>query len=67
MAFTAAEEARITAIEEMINKLSIAVGNLMSKQQMRQLLLLKQTEIDTMKDEISTLKSQVTSLQSSLE
>jgi polyhydroxyalkanoate synthesis regulator phasin len=66
MAWTTAEEKRIQAIETAINQLQTAVSNLMSKQQMRQLLLLRQEEIDTMKERITALETQVATLQGQL-
>ena len=46
MALTSAEIKRIIAIEEQINKNQVAISNLMSKQQFRQLLLIKEQEIE---------------------
>ncbi len=66
MAFTDAEEIRIQAIEEMINRLQTAISNTMSKQQMRQLLLLKQNEIDALTTRVATLESAIQVLQSSI-
>lgn len=66
MAWSDAEEARILAIEEIVNQLQVAVLNLMSKQQMRQLLLLKQNEIDALTTRVVALESQLTILQNSL-
>jgi polyhydroxyalkanoate synthesis regulator phasin len=66
MAWTTAEEKRIQAIETAINQLQTAVSNLMSKQQMRQLLLLRQEEIDTMKERITALETQIATLQGQL-
>lgn len=67
MAWTAAEEKRIQAIEEMLNKLQIATKNLASKAQMRQLLLVKQAEIDELRQRVESLETQVTNLQNTLE
>ena len=67
MSWTDAEETRIQAIETILNNLQIAVNNLMSKQQVRQLLLIKQNEIDSLTQRIETLESQVTNLQNTLE
>lgn len=66
MAWTTAEESRIVAIEEMLNLVQVAVGNLMSKQQMRQLLLIKQAEVDALTERVESLESQVSTLQSQL-
>lgn len=64
--FTAAEEFRIEAIETAINNLSKALSNLMSKQQFRQLLLIREQEIETLKTQIESLQSQVATLQSNI-
>lgn len=66
MSFTAAENTRITAIEELLNQVQIAITNLMSKQQMKQLLLIKQAEIDTLTQRVEALETQVATLQSSI-
>lgn len=63
MAWTAAEEARILAIEQMLNNLQTAVRNLASKQQIRQLLLLKQTEVDNLTSRVAELEVLVAVLQ----
>ena len=67
MAFTSAEEQRIRAIETVLNQLQTAISNLMSKAQMKQLLLVKQSEVDQLTQRIAALESQVTSLQNTLE
>lgn len=64
MAWTDTETQRIEAIEEMLNTLQIAIRNLASKLQVEQLMLIKQTEIDSIKDRVISLESQVTALQS---
>jgi len=66
MAFTAAEEIRLKAIEEMLNTLQTAIANTMSKQQMRQLLLVKQKEVDELTTRVAALESQITVLQGTL-
>lgn len=66
MAWTTAEETRIQAIEELLNKLQTAINNLMSKQQMRQLLLIKEEEINTLKERVTALEAQIAVLQGSL-
>jgi len=66
MAFSAAEETRIQAIETMLNSLQIAVSNLASKQQLRQLTLLKQNEIEALETRITALETIVATLQAAL-
>ena len=63
MAWLSSETTRIETIEEAINELQIAVTNLMSKQQMRQLLLIKESEIQALTARVASLESQVTILQ----
>lgn len=63
MALTAAEEARIDAIEKVLNELQIAINNLVSKRQVNMLLLVKQDEIDTLKTRVDQLETQLTTLQ----
>ena len=63
MAWTDAETIRIETIEDIINKLQIAINNLASKKQMQQLLLLKQNEINSLIERITALESQITILQ----
>lgn len=67
MSFSDAEEVRVRAIEEMINTLQIAINNLASKEQMRQLLLIKQSEIDSLTSRIASLEAQLTALQGSID
>ena len=59
-----AEELRIKNLEEAVNKQSTAINNLASKQQLRQLLLIRQAEIDTLKTRVAALESQIEILQS---
>lgn len=66
MAWTSAEKQRIETLETVINDLQVAVTNLMSKQQMRQLLLIKQKEIDALTVRVASLESQIDVLQSKI-
>lgn len=66
MAFTDAEEARILAIEKLLNELQVSVKNLAAKQQIRQLLLLKQAEIDALTKRVTSLESMMALVQESL-
>lgn len=63
MAFTASEEVRIQAIENAINQLQVALQNLASKKEFRQLLLIRQEEIDDLKSRVTALETQVSTLQ----
>ena len=67
MAWTTSETVRIEAIEETLNEVQMAITNLMSKQQMRQMLLLKQEEIDALTRRVIALESQITVLQGRIE
>jgi polyhydroxyalkanoate synthesis regulator phasin len=66
MAFSDSENARVLAIEDMLNKLQIAVNNLASKRQLSQLTMLKQSTIDNLVERVTTLESQIKTLQSSI-
>ena len=63
MALTAYEEARIALIEEVLNELQIATANLAAKQQVRQLILLRQTEIDSLTTRVAELERIITILE----
>lgn len=67
MALTTAERARIVTIEEAINTLQTVAANLMTKKQMRQLLAIKQGEIDSLTQRVISLESQMAVLQSRLD
>ena len=66
MAWTTSEQQRITALEEVINDLQVAISNLMSKQQFSQLLILKQAEIDALTTRVTSLETQVAVLQGTI-
>ena len=63
MAMSDAEIERLTFLEAVVNKLQQAVLNLASKEQLRQLTLLKQTDIDDHETRITSLESEVSILQ----
>lgn len=65
--WTDAETARIELIEKVLNNLQTVVNSLLTKQQFRQLLLVKQKEIDELRAEINSVKSQLTILQNTIE
>jgi polyhydroxyalkanoate synthesis regulator phasin len=56
MAWTQAEEDRIKTLETVINSLQTAVANLMSKMQMRQLIMIKQAQVDELTRRVETLE-----------
>lgn len=67
MAFTSGEETRIKLVEDVLIDVQKAIKNLASKTQMRQLLLLKQTEVDELTKRIETLEAEVEILRSDRE
>jgi hypothetical protein len=66
MAMTDAEVQRITSVEEAVNDLSTVVNNLAPKQELRQLQLLRQSEIDEIKQRLTSIESQLKILQQRL-
>mgnify|MGYP001616956409 FL=1 len=66
MALSESELIRITAIEELLNRVQVAITNLASVAQLRQLLLLKQKDLDLLTERVSTLETEVQTLQSKL-
>jgi len=67
MAWSSAEEDRIKTLEIVINGLQTAVANLMSKMQMRQLLLIKQAQVDDLTQRVETLERLVQIIEQHLE
>lgn len=67
MAWTDAENTRVSTIETLLNKVQTAMTKLMTKQQMRQLLLIKQKEVDALTLRVTALETQVLDLQSKLD
>lgn len=63
MAWTAAEELRVQAIELMLNKLQTIVQQLASQKQLRSLSMLKQSDINALTTAVTALQSQVAILQ----
>jgi polyhydroxyalkanoate synthesis regulator phasin len=66
VAWTDAEERRILAIEKLLNDLQITTKNLAAKQQIAQLLLIKQAEIDALTKRVTALESMIAIIQDSL-
>jgi polyhydroxyalkanoate synthesis regulator phasin len=66
MAWTAAEEDRIQAIEKQINKIQIALTNLATTVQVRTLNVIKQKEIDELQTRVTALEAQVAILQNNV-
>ena len=67
MAWTSAETQRIVTLEEAINTLQVVVTNLANKEQLRQLMALKQGEIDALTERVASLEAQLAVLQSRLD
>ena len=66
MSWTDQEIAWVQAIQEQLNNQSTAISNLMTKQQMRQLVLLRQREIEALTQRITTLEAAIVALQNNL-
>ena len=66
MTWTDAEGLRIATIETLLNQLQVAVSNLATQQQIRQLTLIKQRQIDDLTSRIESLERQVQLLEGSL-
>jgi len=56
MSWTTAERTRVAALEVILNQVQVAVTNLAAKQQVRQLTLLKQSEINQLRERIEDLE-----------
>ena len=66
MAFTGVDEARIEAIENAILDLQKAVSNLASKQQVKQLVQIKQEEIVTLTTRVTELERLIALIENSI-
>lgn len=55
---------RIVVIEQKLNEIQTALNNVPSKVQMKALLSLRQSEIETLKEQVATLESEIQALQS---
>ena len=66
MAWTDNESQRISMIEEVINDMQVAMKKFMTKQQLQALLLIKQTEIDSLTNRVTALESQLAILQAKI-
>ena len=62
MTITDAEEERLQTIENALNTLSNTIDNLASKEQIRQLLLLKQQQVAILVSKVATLEAQLVAL-----
>ena len=58
---------RITALEKFVEQLQTVVNNLASKQQVRQLLLLKQQEITDLEARVTELERIVSLLENNID
>lgn len=63
MAWTDAEERRVVNIEDALVSVTNAIGNLVSKMQLRQLLILKQAELDELTKQVTDLETKLTTLE----
>jgi polyhydroxyalkanoate synthesis regulator phasin len=61
----AATEARLQALESALNDVQTAITNLASLAQLRQLNLIKQDEINVLKERVDKLESEIQILQTS--
>lgn len=61
--FTISENRRIEAIETKLNELQTAANNLATKRQLKELLNIRQAEIEQLKEEVALLKTRVTALE----
>lgn len=59
----ATTEARLAALEKAVNDIQVAITNLASMAQLRQLNVIKQGEISALKDRVSQLESAIQVLQ----
>ena len=64
MSFSTQEEARIATIEEKLNELQTVMSRFVTIAQMKQVLLVKQQEVDQAVADIASLQTQVAVLQS---
>lgn len=63
MSWTQTEENRIQAIEAKLNELQLALNALATKAQLKQLVNIRQSEIEDLKQRVSSLESQIQALQ----
>lgn len=56
-------QARIEALEAKVNEIQIAINNLASKKTLNALLLVRQKEIDELKQQVKTLETEIAALQ----
>lgn len=61
----AATEARLQALESAVNNIQTAITNLASLAQLRQLNIIKQDEINALKERVDKLESEIQILQTS--
>lgn len=63
MAWSSEETARVQAIETKINEMQVAINKLASRAQLKQLLNIRQSEIQELQQDVTDLQSQVEALQ----
>jgi hypothetical protein len=54
---------RVTLLEEMLNKVQVALTNTATLNQLRQILLIKQSELEDLRADYTSLKNRVDILQ----
>lgn len=63
MAFTASEERRIRAIELKLNDIQTALNNLATREQLKQLLNIRQSEITELQEKVVELEQRILDLE----
>lgn len=63
MAFTESEERRIRAIELKLNDVQTALNNLATREQLKQLLNIRQSEITELQEKVEELEQRIVDLE----
>lgn len=66
MSFTQAEEARIAALERVVNKMQGLMVKFPSQTQFHQLIVMYEKQLDDLTNRVAALESQITILQDNL-
>lgn len=67
MSWSESETRRVEAIEDMLNEIQVALNNLASKTQLKSLLSLRQSELDTLAALILELQQEITAIKARLD